>query len=120
MYNIIIMKLPPENECGCAEYKYKFDENVLTKTPKRKEQLQTQMLYRMNEGCGHCIYYIGVCDDGEIKGISLEEITYSESVLLDLINKNGFILVSKQDMDSHNYARIYNICRLHQNGNDLL
>ena len=38
------MKLPPENECGCAEYKYKFDENVLIKRPNRKEQLQTQML----------------------------------------------------------------------------
>ena len=31
------MKLPPENECGCAEYKYKFDEIVLTKKPKRKD-----------------------------------------------------------------------------------
>ena len=114
MYNNIIMKLPPENECGCAEYKYKFDEKALTHPLfRRKEKLQTQMLYRMNEGCGHCIYYIGVCDDGEIKGISLEEITYSEKVLLELINKNGFTLVNKQDIGINNYARIYNICRLH-------
>ncbi len=119
MHNII-MKLPPENECGCAEYKYKFDEGILEKRPKRIEQLQTQMLYRINEGCGHCIYYLGVSDDGDIKGISFEEITYSESVLLDLINKNGFTLVNKQDIGIINYARIYNICRLHLNGNDVL
>ena len=116
----MIVKLPPENECGCAEYKYKFDKTKLIKTPKRLEQLQTQLLYRMNEGCGHCIYFIGVCDDGEIKGITFEEITYSESVLLEMIYKNGFTLVNKQDIGRNNYARIYNICRLDQNDNIVL
>ena len=106
----MLVKLPPENECGCAEYKY--NKTKLSKAPKRLEQLQTQLLYRMNEGCGHCVYFIGVCDNGEIKGITLEEITYSESVLLDMIYKNGFTLVNKQDIGGNNYARIYNICRL--------
>ena len=35
------MKLPPENECGCAEYKYKFDENVLTKKQTKNSKKAT-------------------------------------------------------------------------------
>ena len=90
----MIVKLPPENDCGCAEYKYKFDKTKLIKTPKRLEQLQTQLLY--NEW-DVVIVYTSLSVMIRLKESHLKK-TYSESVLLDMIYKIGFTLVNKQDI----------------------
>lgn len=59
------MKFPKEVEYGNIEYKLK----VITNDKKRIEQLASQMKWRMNEGLGEAIYYIGINDEGDIDGI---------------------------------------------------
>jgi len=74
---------PPENDEGNVEYKRHlcseelktFDYNT------RFQQLITQMKFRLGEGNGIAIYYIGIEDDGSLYGISQEEIKKSISVL---------------------------------------
>ena len=107
-----INKLPPENECGCAEYKFKIDTNYLNKNKKRFEQLKTQLLYRINEGCGYCIYFLGVKDNGEITNITLDEINDSENNLLKLISSLNLTLINKVNITSKSNARSYVICKI--------
>jgi len=62
-----------ENDIGNVEYKSKLlnlDEN-------RKQQLATQLLYRLREGNGECIYEIGILDDGKIFGLTEQELNQS-------------------------------------------
>ena len=69
--------LPPENDEGNIEYKRhlcseelkSFDINYNI----RFQQLVTQMKYRLGEGNGMAIYYIGVDDDGGIYKLSKEQ-----------------------------------------------
>ena len=63
------MKFPKEVEYGNIEYKLK----VITSDKKRIEQLASQMKWRMNEGLGEAIYYIGINDEGDIDGISEDD-----------------------------------------------
>ena len=63
------MKFPKEVEYGNKEYKLK----VTTQDKNRLDQLATQMKWRLNEGNGKAIYYVGIDDDGNIKGISLDD-----------------------------------------------
>ncbi len=63
------MKLPPEVETGNIEYKLK----ITTDCSHRIDQLATQMQWRLNEGKSIAKYLIGVADDGEIKGIELND-----------------------------------------------
>tara|TARA_Y100000356_G_C11131130_1_gene220120 strand:- start:304 stop:639 length:336 start_codon:yes stop_codon:yes gene_type:complete len=105
-----IEKLPPENECGCAEYKFKIDSKYLKKNKKRFEQLKTQLLYRINEGCGYCIYFLGVKDNGEISNITMDEINESEKNLLQLISSLNLTLINKVNITSESNARSYVIC----------
>lgn len=53
---------PPEEYFGNIEYK----RSILHKNHKRLEELATQMNFRLNEGNGKAIYYIGVEDNGKI------------------------------------------------------
>lgn len=90
------MKFPKEVEYGNKEYKLK----ITTQDKNRLDQLATQMKWRLNEGNGKAIYYIGIDDDGNIKGISLEDykktitnfnkITKIIDANIDNINENLF------------------------------
>ncbi len=90
------MKFPKEVEYGNKEYKLK----ITTQDKNRIDQLATQMKWRLNEGNGKAIYYIGIDDDGNIKGISLEDykktitnfnkITKIIDANIDNINENLF------------------------------
>jgi GTPase len=66
--------LPPESDDGCIEYKLKLSDLNDFEIQKKMSQLQ----YRMNEGNGEAIYYLGVKDNGTI--IGLEEKEHEESV----------------------------------------
>ena len=80
---------PPENDEGNTEYKrhlcseelksFDSDYNI------RFQQLITQMKFRLGEGNGIAIYYIGVEDDGSFYGISKEEIKKSVDVLKKMV-----------------------------------
>ncbi len=55
-------RLPKEIEEGNIEYK-RFLRNV---DQTKLNHLTAQMNWRLNEGCGNCHYYLGICDDGSI------------------------------------------------------
>ena len=63
------IKLEPEVEEGNIEYKRK----LYDLTNYRLEQLTSQMKWRINEGNGEALYYIGVNDDGTIYGLDNKE-----------------------------------------------
>ena len=62
-------KLPPEVEEGNKEYK----RMLCSLSRYRFQQLQSQMKWRINEGNGIAIYFIGVDDDGTIVKLSTKE-----------------------------------------------
>lgn len=68
------MILDPEIETGNIEYKLNL---ALLESDKRKQELASQMRYRLYEGHGEAYYYIGVGDDGSITGINPEELRIS-------------------------------------------
>ena len=65
MKNVISLikldKLPPECEYGCVEYKRQLTDI----SEERRNKLIGQMLWRIHEGGGWCIYFLGVKDNGE-------------------------------------------------------
>lgn len=58
---------------------------------KKKENIQklnkraTQLLFRLNEGCGKALYIIGINDNGKVEGISIKKIKESYNFLLNMI-----------------------------------
>ena len=76
-------KLQAEVECGNIEYKMVINNN----TEHKINKLGTQMLYRLYQGSGYVIYYIGVCDDGKIVGLSKKELSKSFLILQKVSNK---------------------------------
>jgi GTPase len=68
------LELGIEKDEGNIEYKLKLI-NLDTETLNKRS---TQMLYRVNEGNGEAIYYIGVLDNGSVIGINNDE--YNESI----------------------------------------
>ena len=77
------LELGIEKDEGNIEYKLKLI-NLDTETLNKRS---TQMLYRVNEGNGEAIYYIGVLDNGSVVGINIDE--YNESIKnLKIISSN--------------------------------
>ena len=58
---ITLKKLPPECDYGCTEYKRQLTDV----SEERRDKLVAQMLWRIHEGGGWCIYFIGVKNNGE-------------------------------------------------------
>lgn len=69
--------LPGEQEVGHIEYKLR----LLDPTPSRFQQLVTQLNWRLSEGCGECIYFLGVEDNGHPLGLAKAELSASLAVL---------------------------------------
>ena len=71
--NIQLPCQPKETEIGNKEYKRRimFDKNISKMIEKRR----TQMLYRLYEGYGTAYYFIGVEDNGEPQGITVQEMS---------------------------------------------
>ena len=65
--------LEPELPDGNIEYKSK----LVKLTPTRIQELMTQLAYRISEGNGEALYEIGVADDGQLLGLSDEELNIS-------------------------------------------
>ena len=76
---------PPEIEDGNIEYKRHLCSNELKSYDDnyniRFQQLVTQLKYRLSEGNGLAIYYLGVEDDGNIYKLSTDQRTRSVAVL---------------------------------------
>ena len=74
-----LIYLPPEEYYGNREYKWKL---VNIKDNMKYEKLATQMKFRLYQGSGKAIYMIGVMDNGLPKGISMNELEITLSVLI--------------------------------------
>ena len=76
--NKYIPKLPAEEEFGNKEYKLK----LLQKKKNKYHRLASQMIYRLFEGDGAAIYILGVCDNGNVPGITREELDETVDTIL--------------------------------------
>lgn len=79
-----ISNLPPEDDFGTTEYKLKLIDHSFS----RLHHLTTQMKFRLEEGFGECMYYIGVSDNGELIGLDEEESKESISAMCFMASQN--------------------------------
>jgi len=70
-------RLPPEPQEGFIEYKRQF----VPRDEARRERLETQLRFRLDEGQGSAVYELGVEDDGSCHGISVALLDESEAEL---------------------------------------
>lgn len=77
--------LPPESDDGNTEYKWKLT-NLSSFNIEKK---MTQLKFRLEEGNGEAMYYIGVKDDGEVVGLNLDEHEESIENLKTIASKIG-------------------------------
>lgn len=82
---IEISRLEPENEYGNVEYKLRLTDP----NPERIERLVTQLKWRIREGQGEAILFLGVKDDGKFVGLTQEEIRLSLQTLERMSSKIG-------------------------------
>lgn len=91
VYDKKIPKQPPENEEDNKEYKrhlkHGYDNDIKNFLNKRASQMKN----RLFAGEGKAIYMIGVEDNGEVEGISLDDII----ITLNNINKIANIINAK-------------------------
>ena len=97
----------PEKEEGNIEYKRKIDDD-------RIPSLTSQMKYRVNEGNGEAIYYLGIEDDGQMSGLDSKE--YDETRKnIELIATNANyslkLILKKQVDDTDKFIYKYLIQR---------
>lgn len=120
--NKCIPKQPPENEYGNKEYK-RYLINHPKNCPKRFiEKRGTQMLFRLIEGDGKALYLFGVDDNGEIRGMSKNEldstIEYFKKIVLSISAKIkklriytggiGFVCTARIELPSKILNKIVN------------
>lgn len=78
-------RLEPENEYGNVEYKLR----LTNPTPERVERLVTQLKWRIREGQGEAILFLGVKDNGLFVGLTPDEIKLSLQTLERMSAKIG-------------------------------
>ena len=97
--------LPPENFYGMIEYK----RYIIPSSKERYIQYETQLLWRLAEGKGEAIYYIGVDDNGTIHNINDKQYKLSIKNLKSLCRKNkiNIIEIKKHILDNNYYYTIH-------------
>jgi GTPase len=80
-----IPKQPKEKYYGNREYKMK----IIDLCPKKLEKRATQCLFRIYEGSGKAEYFIGVADNGNIIGLTYEELCLSIENFIKIVNNAG-------------------------------
>lgn len=93
MNNLKLEELKPEIEDGNIEYKriFKIDIDDL-----RLEALCSQMLWRVNEGNGEAIYFLGVNDDGTFYKWTEQEKENTIKVLKKIVSRAKLKILSIQ------------------------
>ena len=79
-----------EKEEGNVEYKL----ILKPKSEDRLKELISQMGYRLNEGCGECVYILGITDLGESVGLTKEEYKVTLDNLNKIIKGNNAVIIS--------------------------
>lgn len=80
-----VERLRPEPREGPVEYKRQF----VPRDAERRERLETQMRYRLDEGQGSATYELGVEDDGSCFGVPETVIDESEAELRQMVRKTN-------------------------------
>lgn len=93
----------PENDLGNIEYKYRLDDSD---NEKRIIELTTQMKFRLSEGDGIAIYYLGVEDNGNTKGLSMNDLVNSKNVLQKVILDAEATIMKSEDIEVDNSSEI--------------
>lgn len=91
VYNKKIPKQPPENEEDNKEYKRHLKHSCDNDIKKFLNKRASQMKNRLFAGEGKAIYMIGVEDNGEVEGISVDDII----ITLNNIKKIATIINAK-------------------------
>ena len=73
---------PKEKYYGNREYKTK----ISNLSPKKLEQRTTQCLFRIHEGEGYAQYFLGIDDNGNIVGLTYEELCISIENFIKIVN----------------------------------
>lgn len=92
-------KIEPEQSDGNKEYKLKLVDNRSFKI----DQWVSQMRYRITEGNGECIYYLGVTDDGEQIGMDNSEYKQTMDILNQIVQKEDYCmtLLTKKEISDN-------------------
>ena len=90
--------MPRENGEGNVEYKFK----LVKATPLKITKLSTQMLYRFMQGNGKAEYYLGVMDNGEVVGLTENELYITLNCILDCLYEleafyNNIVIFNQPD-----------------------
>jgi GTPase len=90
-------KIAPEPDDGNKEYKLKLNNG----TQHRIDQWVSQMRYRMDEGCGECIYVLGVTDTGGLMGMTEAEYTETMEIFDKIVQTNHYAmtLISEKNVE---------------------
>ena len=101
----------PENEYGNIEYKL----NLLNTSDTRLQSLTSQLMYRLNEGNGECIYVLGVTDKGVNVGLTDLEFKESFQNLSMIVKENnlGMSILSEKKIDTKKIYELF--IRQHNN-----
>lgn len=100
-------RLEPENDYGNVEYKLRLTDP----SPGRIEKLVTQLKWRIREGNGEAIVYVGVRDDGLFVGLTPDEARLSLETLERMTAKIGakMTVVSERIVKSSQLADLENM-----------
>jgi elongation factor 1-alpha len=112
--SIKTLPLPPENETGSIEYKLflciENDDGYVPLSDDKLEHTTTQMQRRLIQGSGECTYYIGVADNGNVTGVSLDCLELSLNALRTVTKKLNVNIVKSVTLlarKDHWYARVF-------------
>ena len=107
-----IPKQPKEYYYGNREYKLKITNCNDKKIIKRS----TQMLFRLHEGNGKAIYLIGIDDNGNIAGLTLEDMNISLNNIIKIATVSNCIIkkikIYQYITDTNNNYKFIIILRL--------
>lgn len=106
---LTIPRQPQEKYYGNREYKRKLIYSDKKKFSKRC----TQMLFRLHEGDGKAIYLIGIEDNGDISGLSIDDLNLSLNNIIKIAN-NIDVQVKKVKihvLDNGKYVLIVRLCK---------
>ena len=100
---------PPEQFYGNQEYKLYIN-------PKKKDRILSQFLFRLREGHGKAIYFIGITDKGSLYITSLKSIIQSILNFIHIIHKFSTYKIRIFTHNTYIYAIIclhnYNLTKI--------
>lgn len=97
-----ILNMPPEDDEGSNEYKFR----LIDLTANQKAHMASQLKYRIysGENCGQAIYNIGLTDDGFPLGLSERELELSLKSLEEIVTSVDAVICSVERHEVTHHA----------------